>query len=98
MKHDHKAFAAPQPYAAPYSPGRAEVADRVRRFLLVRRAAWHIHGSGREGLEIEDLVQAGIVALTECAQRHIGPTEDGFAAYAKIRVRGAMLDGLRRAL
>ena len=98
MKHDHKAFAAPQPYAAPYSPGRAEVADRVRRFLpLVRRAAWHIHGSGREGLEIEDLVQAGIVALTECAQRHAGPTEDGFAAYAKIRVRGAMLDELRRA-
>jgi RNA polymerase sigma factor for flagellar operon FliA len=47
-------------------------------------------------LEIEDLVQAGIVALTECAQRHAGPTEDGFAAYAKIRVRGAMLDEVRR--
>ena len=93
MKHDHTAFAA----AAPYAPSRAEVADRVRRFLpLVRRAAWHIHGSGREGLEIEDLVQAGIVALTECAQRHTGPTEDGFAAYAKIRVRGAMLDEVRR--
>ena len=96
MKHDHSAFAAS--YAAPYSPDRAAVEDRVRRFLpLVRRAAWHIHGSGREGLEIEDLVQAGIVALTECAQRHAGPTEDGFAAYAKIRVRGAMLDEVRRA-
>jgi RNA polymerase sigma factor for flagellar operon FliA len=94
MKHDHTAFAASQPYAA----SRAEVADRVRRFLpLVRRAAWHIYGSGRDGLEIEDLVQAGIVALTECAQRHAGPTEDGFAAYAKIRVRGAMLDEVRRA-
>ncbi|TAD78400.1 MAG: sigma-70 family RNA polymerase sigma factor [Sphingomonadales bacterium] len=93
MKHDHTAFAAAQPYA----PGRAEIEDRVRRFVpLVRRAAWHIHGSGREGLEIEDLVQAGIVALTECAQRHAGPTEDGFAAYAKIRVRGAMLDEVRR--
>ena len=42
-------------------------------------------------------MQAGIVALTECAQRHTGPTEDGFAAYAKIRVRGAMLDEVRRA-
>jgi RNA polymerase sigma factor for flagellar operon FliA len=41
-------------------------------------------------------VQAGILALTECAQRHSGPTEDGFAAYAKIRVRGAMLDAVRR--
>lgn len=98
MKHDHTGFAA----ATSYSPSRAEVEDRVRRFLpLVRRAAWHIHGSGRAesrgGLEIEDLVQAGIVALTECAQRHAGPTEDGFAAYAKIRVRGAMLDEVRRA-
>ena len=93
MKHDPAAFVA----ASPYAPSRAEVADRVRRFLpLVRRAAWHINGSGREGLEIEDLVQAGIVALTECAQRHTAPTEDGFAAYAKIRVRGAMLDEVRR--
>ncbi|WP_086619022.1 sigma-70 family RNA polymerase sigma factor [Erythrobacter tepidarius] len=100
MKHDHTAFAAS--YVAPYSPDRAAVEDRVRRFLpLVRRAAWHIHGGGRAegrgGLEIDDLVQAGIVALTECAQRHTGPTEDGFAAYAKIRVRGAMLDEVRRA-
>lgn len=93
MKHDHTAFAAVQRYA----PSRAEVEDRVRRFLpLVRRTAWHINGRGRDGLEIEDLVHAGIVALTECAQRHAGPSEDGFAAYAKIRVRGAMLDEVRR--
>jgi RNA polymerase sigma factor for flagellar operon FliA len=98
MKHDHASFGA---LVQPYSPSRAEVEDRVRRFLpLVRRTAWHVHGRGRAdspgGLEIEDLVQAGIVALTECAQRHAGPTEDGFAAYAKIRVRGAMLDEVRR--
>ena len=35
------------------------------------------------------------MALTECAQRHDGPGEDGFAAYAKLRVRGAMVDLLR---
>jgi RNA polymerase sigma factor for flagellar operon FliA len=34
--------------------------------------------------------------LTECAQRHAGPGEDGFAAYAKMRVRGAMVDMIRR--
>lgn len=94
MKHDHASFGS---LTQPYAPSRAEVEDRVRRFLpLVRRTAWHINGRGREGLEIEDLVQAGILALTECAQRHAGPTEDGFAAYAKIRVRGAMLDEVRR--
>jgi RNA polymerase sigma factor FliA len=90
MKHDHKAFAA----AAAY---KGDIADRVRRFLpMVRRLAWHVHGSGRTGIELEDLVQSGLVALTECAQKHAGPTEDGFAAYAKMRVRGAMVDLIRR--
>lgn len=94
MKHDQSQFAA----AAAY--GAADiVADRVRRFVpMVRKAAWHIHGSGREGLEIEDLVQAGFIALTECARNHEGPGEDGFAAYAKIRVRGAMFDLVRKQL
>ena len=72
-------------------------ADRIRRFMpMVRRLAWHLHSSGRDGIEVEDLMQAGLVALTECAQRHNGPGEDGFAAYAKMRVRGAMVDLIRR--
>lgn len=65
---------------------------------MVNHAEWHVHGMGREGLEIEDLVQTGVMALTECARRHAGPREDGFAAFAKIRVRGAMLDHIRRQL
>jgi RNA polymerase sigma factor for flagellar operon FliA len=90
MNHDQKAFAA----AAAY---RGEIGDRIRRFLpMVKRLAWHVHGTGRPGMELEDLVQAGLVALTECAQRHQGPGEDGFAAYAKLRVRGAMVDVIRR--
>ncbi|MCU0948448.1 MAG: sigma-70 family RNA polymerase sigma factor [Porphyrobacter sp.] len=94
MKHDPAAFRA---YGAAAAREGSDVADRVRRFMpLVRRTAWHIYGAGRDGLELDDLVQAGLVALTECAARHTGPTEDGFAAYAKIRVRGAMVDCLRR--
>ncbi|MEM7690069.1 MAG: sigma-70 family RNA polymerase sigma factor [Pseudomonadota bacterium] len=94
MKHDPTAFGAS--YA---SVSREVVEDRVRRFMpLVRRSAWHVYGMGREGLEVEDLIQTGILALTQCAQKHTGPTEDGFAAYAKIRVRGAMLDQIRRLL
>ncbi len=96
MIQDHSQFAASAGISRAYA---GDVADRVRRFLpMVRRLAWHVHGSGRAGIELEDLVQAGLVALTECAQRHAGPTEDGFAAYAKIRVRGAMVDLVRRAL
>lgn len=78
---------------------RGDVADRVRRFLpMVKRQAWHVHGTGRPGIELEDLVQVGLVALTECAQKHDLPTEDGFAAYAKMRVRGAMVDLVRRSV
>ncbi|WP_226017553.1 sigma-70 family RNA polymerase sigma factor [Novosphingobium sp. FKTRR1] len=90
MNHEHRSFAAARAY-------RDDTADRIRRFLpMVRRLAWHVHGSGRVGIELEDLVQAGLVALTECARKHSGPTEDGFAAYAKLRVRGAMVDLVRR--
>lgn len=112
MKQDHAAFSHPEPDYAQSSPTyappaararqvngayRGDIADRVRRFLpMVRRLAWHVHGTGRPGIELEDLMQAGLVALTECAQRHQGPGEDGFAAYAKMRVRGAMVDLIRR--
>lgn len=90
MKHDQASFS----YAT-----RAEIDARVRRFVpMVQRAAWHIYGVGREGLEVEDLVQAGMIALTECAGRHAGPTEDGFGAYAKMRVRGAMFDLVRKTM
>ena len=93
MIHDHSSLSA-RSAAGAY---RGDVADRTRRFVpMVRRLAWHVHGSGRQGIELEDLMQAGMVALTECAQRHAGPGEDGFAAYAKLRVRGAMVDLIRR--
>jgi RNA polymerase sigma factor FliA len=109
MKHDHRSFAtattavAPASAAAAYGKAVAgayggDIGERIRRFLpMVRRIAWHVHGTGRPGIEIEDLIQSGLVALTECAQRHRGPGEDGFAAYAKMRVRGAMVDVIRRA-
>ena len=96
MKYDPKSFAAPRGAVDAYS---GDVADRVRRFVpMVRRLAWHVHGTGRPGMELEDLIQVGLVALTECAQRHNGPSEDGFAAYAKLRVRGAMVDLVRRSV
>ena len=89
MIQDHSHFSAAKAY-------RGNVEDRVTRFLpMVRKLAWHLSASGGPTVEVDDLVQAGLVALTECAQKHEGPSEDGFAAYAKLRVRGAMVDLLR---
>lgn len=92
MKIDHSQFTAAAAYTSAH-----EVEDRIRRFVpMVRKAAWQIHSGAGDAVEIDDLIQAGFLALTECAQRHAGPTEDGFAAYAKMRVRGAMIDWVRK--
>jgi len=62
---------------------------------LVRKIAWHVFGRVSSAIEIEDLLQIGMVALVEAANGF----EDrghGFATYAQLRVRGAMIDHLRR--
>ncbi len=95
MIQDHKQFAGPRRSVIRAYGG--DPATRVQRFMpMVRRLAWQLHSPGRSDIEVEDLMQAGLVALTECAQKHSGPGEDGFAAYAKMRVRGAMYDLIRR--
>ncbi len=89
MKYDHSNFNAQRAYAT-------EINQRIERFLpMVRKLAWYYESSCGASLDIDDLLQAGMIALTECAQRHERPSADGFAAYAKIRVRGAMIDLLR---
>ena len=62
---------------------------------LVRKIAWHVHGRVASAIEIEDLVQIGMVALVEAAN---GLEDRGhaFATYATLRIRGAMIDHLRR--
>lgn len=62
---------------------------------IVRKIAWHVHGRVSSAIDIEDFLQIGMVALVEAANAF----EDrghGFATYAQMRVRGAMIDHLRR--
>lgn len=84
---------APLTYAAGPKAGEALVRQHLP---LVRRIAWHVHGSMSTLVEIEDLVQVGLVALVEAA----GSFEDRGAAtfkqYLVTRLRGAMIDELRR--
>jgi RNA polymerase sigma factor FliA len=62
---------------------------------MVRRIAWHVHSRMSTAIEVEDLIQIGLIALVEAAQIF---EERGaaFAAYANTRIRGAMIDALRR--
>jgi len=62
---------------------------------LVRKIAWHVHARVASAIDVEDLAQIGMVALVEAANSF----EDrghAFATYATLRIRGAMIDHLRR--
>ncbi len=79
---------------AAYSGGDARL---LQQFLpLVKKLAWHLAPSAGPAMDVDDLMQVGLIALTECARRHDRPTDDGLAAYAKLRVRGAMIDAIRK--
>jgi RNA polymerase sigma factor FliA len=71
--------------------------DIIRLYSkLVRRIAWQVFSGMTTALEIEDLIQIGMVALINAAANF---EERGiaFEPYARTRVRGAMIDELRRA-
>lgn len=63
---------------------------------LVRRIAYHLMGRLPASVDVGDLVQAGMIGLLE-ASRHYTPDRGAsFETYAGIRIRGSMLDELRR--
>lgn len=63
----------------------------------VRKLAYYYHSRVRGAVEIEDLVQVGYVGLLDAAQKYVRKEGVTFAAYAAIRIRGAIVDHLRRA-
>lgn len=63
---------------------------------LVRRLAWYVHSRMSSTVEIEDLIQVGMIALVE-AGRNFEERGIPFIPYANTRIRGAMIDELRRA-
>ena len=82
-----------------YSPRTRAREDKARveeHLPLVRRLAWHVHGSVSTAVEVEDLVQVGLVALVEAAAAFEDRGLVTFKQYLTTRVRGAMIDELRR--
>ena len=63
----------------------------------VRRIAHFYHGRVRGVIEIEDLIQVGNLGLIDAAQRYVHRDGVTFGSYAGIRIRGAIVDHLRRA-
>jgi len=63
---------------------------------LVKRIAYHLAGRLPPQVEIQDLMQAGMMGLLEAAQNYSSGRGASFETYAGIRIRGAMLDALRK--
>jgi RNA polymerase sigma factor for flagellar operon FliA len=63
---------------------------------LVKRIAYHLAGRLPASVEVADLVQAGMLGLIEAAANYTADRGASFETYAGIRIRGAMLDALRK--
>jgi len=63
---------------------------------LVQRLAWHFQGRVGRFVEIEDLLQAGYLGLVDASQRYSVREGVSFSSYAAIRIRGSIIDLLRR--
>ncbi len=63
---------------------------------LVRRIAHHLAARLPASVEIDDLIQAGMLGLIDAARNFQADQGAAFETYASIRIRGAMIDEIRR--
>ncbi len=63
---------------------------------LVTAIAAHVQSSIPVHIELDDLIHAGTMGLFEAATKYREDKEVTFPTYAKHRIRGAILDGLRQ--
>ncbi|MDB2384460.1 RNA polymerase sigma factor FliA [Endozoicomonas sp.] len=63
---------------------------------LVKRIANHLAARMPASVQIDDLVQSGMIGLLEAAKKYDAEKGASFETFAGIRVRGAMLDEIRK--
>ena len=82
---------------APAQLARTDPERLVQSHLgLVRKIAWHVHARVSTAIDVEDLIQIGMIALIEAARAFEDRGHAAFATYATVRVRGSMIDQLRK--
>ena len=64
---------------------------------LVKRIAHHMMAKLPASVEVDDVIQAGMLGLLDAISRYEESQGATFETYAAQRIRGAMLDGLRQA-
>lgn len=74
----------------------AEAALLQQHAELVKRIAYHVAARLPPSVDVDDLIQAGVIGLIEASRHYNGERGASFETYAGIRIRGAMMDELRR--
>lgn len=75
----------------------ASLEVRVEDFAyLVKRIAHHMMARMPACVQVDDLIQAGMIGLLEAAQKFDDSRGASFETYAGIRIRGAIVDEMRR--
>lgn len=76
--------------------GTLDTQQRIAEFApLVRRMAHHLAAKLPPSVQIDDIVQAGMIGLMDAAARYQDGQGAQFETFASQRIRGAMLDELR---
>lgn len=76
------------------TPASAQLVER--HGPLVKRIAYHLLARLPASVQLDDLLQSGMVGLLEAARNYDAGKGASFETYAGIRIRGAMLDEMRR--
>lgn len=81
-------------YLAPTRPSADELVEQ--HAPLVKRIALHLLARLPANVECDDLIQAGMIGLLEAAAHYDDSAGASFETFAGFRIRGAMIDELRR--
>lgn len=68
----------------------------VQHASLVKRIAHHLVGRMPSHISVDDMIQSGMIGLMEAAKKYDESKGASFETYAGIRIRGSMLDEVRR--
>ncbi|HJO34904.1 MAG TPA: sigma-70 family RNA polymerase sigma factor, partial [Gammaproteobacteria bacterium] len=80
-----------------YSNSRQDTLDQLvlGHAGLVKRIAQHLIARLPASVQLDDLIQAGMLGLIEAARNYDASHGASFETYAGIRIRGAILDETR---
>jgi RNA polymerase sigma factor for flagellar operon FliA len=82
-------------YASVQSAGSSD--SRIMEYApLVKRIAHHLMNRLPDSVQVDDLIQAGMLGLLEASKNFDASQGASFETFAGIRIKGAMLDEVRR--